>query len=209
MDGPLIGHTEYVLGVLFSPDSLRLISVSTNGTIRIWSARGKWQKTSQQITAVHLSQQPESPSNGRISLKGHPSVISACCSPDGSLYAASTLEGRISIWNMDHKLIWETNTSIHPIHLLRFSETQLVLSTPDGSAVSWNLLNGKPMDEEASAREPQLDSSNLQSTRLPIDTVSWFPFDFDAGLWAYVDKCLIRFEDEGSITVIDLLDFSQ
>jgi len=107
---------------------------------------------------------------------------------------------------LDRELIWETNTSIHPIHLLRFSETQLVLSALDGSSVSWKLLNGKPTGEDAIIRGPQLDASSLRSSSISKDTVSWFPLDFDAGLWAYVDRCLIRFEGEGSITLFDLPD---
>ena len=120
---PLKGHTHYIRGISFSPDSLQLISGGTDRTIHVWSARGEWQKASQQITAIHLSssrQSASSPSD-RISLEGHSSIISACCSSDGSLYAASTLEGHVSIWNMDHRLVWEANVSIHPIHLLRFS----------------------------------------------------------------------------------------
>ena len=190
------------MGVSFSPDTPLLISGSLDGTIRIWSAQGKWQESSQQISTIHLSQKSTSSPN-RISLEGHPSVMSSSCSPDGSLYAASTLGGQVSMWDMDRKLLWETKTSIHPIHLLRFSETQLSLSAPDGSTVSWNLLNGKPTGKEGTIRGPQLDANDLQSSSTSDDAVSWFPFDLDAGLWAYVDSCLIRFEGEGSVTIVD------
>jgi WD40 repeat protein len=97
---PLIGHTDSVNGVAFSPDGLQLISGSGDCTIRIWSAPSKWQKPSQQITSIHLSRHPSSSHDDRISLQGHPSVVSTCCSPDGSLYAASTLEGQVSIWSI-------------------------------------------------------------------------------------------------------------
>ena len=204
----LKGDIGFVNGLSFSPDSLQVISGSYDCIIRIWSALAKWQKPAQQITTIHLSRHPASSPKDRISLEGHPSVVSACCSPDGSLYAASTWDGHLSIWNMNRELLWETNTSIHPIHLLRFSDTQLVLSAVDGSTSSWNLLDGKPTDETIS-HEPQLDTSVLnRSISLSNNAVSWFPFDFDAGLWAYIDKYLIRFEDEGSITFFDLHDFS-
>jgi WD40 repeat protein len=207
---PLIGHTHFVTGVSFSPDSLQVISGSNDRTIHIWSALGKWEKPPQQITAIHHSRNPALSPEDRISLQGHPSVISACCSPDGSLYAASTLEGQVSIWNTERTLLWETNLSVHPIHFLHLSETQLILSAPDGSTSTWNLLNGKPTHEEAVSRGPQLNASSLQqSTNLSNDKLSWFPFDFDAGLWAYVDSCLIRFErEEGSITIFDVQDFN-
>jgi WD40 repeat protein len=118
---PLLGHSDDVRGVSFSSDG-RLFSGSLDSTIRIWSAPTKWRKPSQQITALHFSR-PQTSGNDRISLQGHPSVISASCSPDGSLYAASTLDGHVSIWKLDRTLSWETNTSVHPIHLLRFSES--------------------------------------------------------------------------------------
>jgi WD40 repeat protein len=206
---PLLRHSGDVMGVSISSDS-RLFSGSVDRTIRIWSAPQKWQKPSQQITSIHLSRKPTSSGNDRISLQGHPSVISACCSPDGSLYAASTLDGHLSIWNRDRMLLWETSTSIHPIHLLRFSESQLLLCTPYGSTLSWNLLDGKPTHEEAIPHGPQFDARALhQSASLSDDTGSWLPFDFDAGLWAYVDGCLMSFEGgERSITIVDLQDFS-
>jgi WD40 repeat protein len=216
---PLLGHENRVMGVSFSPDS-RLVSGCLDGTIQIWSALHKWQKPSQQITACHFSRRPTSSRDNNIFLQGHPSIVSASCSPDGFLYAASTLDGHISIWNVDGTLSWETNTSIHPIHLLRFSESRLVLSTPDGSTSSWNLLDGKPTHEEAITRGPQLNASALRRSisssndmtswfSFDYDTVSWFPFDHDAGLWAYVDGCLISFEgEERSITIFDLQDFS-
>jgi WD40 repeat protein len=205
IDGPLDGHAGSVMGVSFLPDALHLISGSMDDTIHIWSAERKWQNPSQQITVIHLAQQPASFPNNRISLEGHPSVISTCCSPDGSLYAASTLEGHISIWDLDRKLLWETDASIHPIHLLRLSETQLVLTAPDGSSLSWNLSNGRPTHDRAIASGPQLKPTELRQSRsLSNDVVSSFPFNADAGLWAYVDGHLIRFEGrEGSITIID------
>ena len=207
-DPPLIRHTSYIQGVAFSPNGLQLISGSLDNTIQIWALR-KWQKTSQQVTAIHLSQHPDLSSDNRISLEGHPSVISASYFPNGSFYAASTLDGRVSIWNMDRELIWETNTSIHPIHLLRFSETQLILSTPDGSTSSWNLLDGKPTHEEAVSRRPEVNTSDLlQYANTSNDVVSWFPYDISAGLWACVDGCFISFDTENSsATIIDVGDY--
>lgn len=206
---PLIGHAGYVTGVSFSHDSLQIVSGSFDRTIRIWCSGNKWKRPSHQITAIHLSRHPASSKSpdDRISLD--PSVISACCSPDGSLYAASTLEGLVSIWNTERELLWETNISIHPIHLLRLSEKQLVLASPDGSTLSWNLLDGKRTHDRAVRRGPQLNVRHIhRSSSLSSDTVSWFPFDFDAGLWAYVGGCLIRFEgEERSVTIVDLWDF--
>lgn len=167
---PLIEHTHRVQDVFFSPDDLHIISGSLDFTICIWSAVCKWHKPSQKITCIHLSRQSTPPPKDRISLEGHPCVVSACYSPDGSLYAASTLQGHVS---MGRTLLWEINISIHPIHALRLSETQLVLSTADGSILSWNLLDGKPTHDNAISRGPQLNASILhRSTNLSNDAVT-------------------------------------
>ena len=209
------GHSDSVQGVSFSPDAFHLISGSSDHTIRIWSAVRKWPKPSQQITGIRVSQVPVSSPNDGVLLQGRHSVVSACSSPDGSLYATSTLEGHVSIWNIERKLIWETDILIYPIHLLRLSETQLILSAPDGSTLSWKLMDGKPT-HEATSRRPQLKASDLhhsasnihQSTSQSKDTVCWLPFDSDVGLWAYIDRCLISFEgEERSVKFVDIQDF--
>jgi WD40 repeat protein len=203
---PLTGHTDWVRSVAFSTDGSQIISGSSDRTIRIWAAP----RRSQQITTLHLSRSPHA---DRIQLEGHPSVLSTSRSPDGSLYSASTLEGKVSIWNADRERLWETKTSNHPIHLLRISERQLILSTLDGSTSSWNLLNGKPTHQEPIIRGPQLDANSIpQLTNSATATggVSWLPYGFNAGLWAFVDGCLIRFEgEEKSVTIFDVEELSE
>jgi WD40 repeat protein len=206
---PLTGHTDLVTSITFSIDGSQIISGSEDKTIRIWA--GKWSKLPQQITTLHLSRRPASPHPDRIQLEAYPSVLSTSRSVDGSLYSASTLEGNLSIWNADCERQWETKTSYHPIHLLRISETQLILSTLDGSTSSWNLVNGKPTHQEPIIRGPQLDANSIhQLTHSATGGVSWFPYDFNAGLWAYVDGCLIRFEgEEKSVTIFDVGELSE
>jgi WD40 repeat protein len=207
---PLTGHTDRVTSITFSVDGSQIISGSHDGTIRIWAALPKWPKLPQQITSLHLSRRPASHAD-RIQLEGHPSVLSTSRSPDGSLYSASTLEGNVSIWNADRELLWETKTFYYPIHLLRFSETQLILSTLDGSTSSWNLMNGKPTHREPIIRGPQLDTNSIhQLKNSATGGVSWFPYGLNAGLWAYVDGCLIRFEgEEKSVTIFDVGKLSE
>jgi WD40 repeat protein len=207
---PLTGHAGWVTSITFSIDGSQIISGSHDGIIRLWAALRKWPKLPQQITTLHLSRHPASSPADRIQLEGHPSVLSTSRSPDGSLHSASTLEGQVSIWNADRQLLWETKTSYHPIHLLRISETQLTFSTLDGSTSSWNLANGKPTHREPIVRGPQLDANSIrQMTNSATGGVSWFPYGFNAGLWAYVDGCLIRFEgEERSVTIFDVEELS-
>jgi WD40 repeat protein len=118
---------------------------------------------SEQITTIHLSQHTRStpdPSSNVISLEGNPSVVAACYSPDRTLYAASMLDGRVSLWNTAHDLLWESDTPIHPIHLLRLSADRLVLSSPDGSVCAWGVVQGKPTDQSPITSGPQLNSTN-------------------------------------------------
>jgi hypothetical protein len=116
----------------------------------------KWQKPSQQITAIHLSRQPTSSGNDRISLQGHPSVISACCSPDGSLYAASTLDGHVSIWNGDRTLLWETNILSIPSISSDFQSRNSFCPLQMVLPLSWNCWMGNRR-----TRKPLLVDLNL------------------------------------------------
>ena len=202
---PLTRHTDSVTSVAFL-DNSQLVSGSFDTTIHIWAHD---EKPSQQITAIHFSpsRHPDASSIDRISLEGHPSIISASFSPDGFLYAASIMEGHICVWNTERKLLWEESAAIHPIHLLRFSEEQLVLSAPDGSTVTWNLLlDGNPSHEKALKRGPQLCAAEHPPKLFnDSDMVSWFPFRFDAGLWAYVDGTFISFQGKDRfVTIMDV-----
>jgi WD40 repeat protein len=208
---PLTGHTHSVASIAFSIDGSRIVSGSLDSTIRIWAALRKGPKLpQQQITALHLSRRPVFPHPDRIQLEGYLSVLCTNHSVDGSFYSASTLEGNLSIWDAKREPLWETKTSDHPIHLLRISETQLTLSTLDGSTSSWDLVNGKPTHQEPIVRGPQLDANSIhQLKNSATGGVSWFPYGFNAGLWAYVDGCLIRFEsEEKSVTIFDVEELS-
>jgi hypothetical protein len=72
-------------------------------------------------------------------------------------------------------------------------------------------VDGKPTDEEAITRGAQLNANDVRQSTVSANGsgISWIPFDFDAGLWAYVDGCLIRFEgEEKSVTFIDIEELS-
>jgi len=70
------------------------------------------------------------------------------------------------------------------------------------------ILEPRKWHEEAITRGPQL-SSRSQSICRTNNNVSWFPFDFGADLWAYVDGCLIRLEvEETAVTFFHVEKFS-
>jgi len=211
---PLQGHTGCIYSVNVSPDACQLISGSGDGTVRIWSksTSREWPHLSQQITTIHLSQNTARPPH-MMSLEGNPSVVSACHSPDRTLYAASTLDGRVSLSHIKDGLLWESRPLVHPINLLRCSADQLVISSPDGSVSAWDLDEGKPTDRTATNTSgPQLDKMEHHQFRLQSGPsnenmiVQWIPFKVDAGSWAYIDGTFIRFESFGSVTFIDVGD---
>jgi hypothetical protein len=72
-------------------------------------------------------------------------------------------------------------------------------------------MNGKPTHREPIIRGPQLDTNNIhQLKNSATGGVSWFPYGLNAGLWAYVDGCLIRFEgEEKSVTIFDVGKLSE
>ena len=218
IDPPLQGHTDGVKSVAFSPDACQIISSSWDNTYRLWSksTMKEWPKLSEQITTIHLSQKTHSTAPHLISLDGNPYVVSACYSPDHTLYAASTLDGHVSLWNTTN-LLWESKSPIHPIHLLRFSGNQLIISSPDGSVWAWDMFEGKiPMHELVRASGTQLNTTNIHQFRLQSSSssdnpiVRWIPFKVDAGLWAYLDGTFIRFESVGggSVTFVDVGDIA-
>ena len=76
---------------------------------------------------------------------------------------------------------------------------------------AWDLVEGKPTCEAPVTPGPQLDLMNIYESKLKSSTdnsIVQIPFKVDAGLWAYIDGVLIRFEsvDGGSVTVIDVDD---
>ena len=98
---------------------------------------------------------------------------------------------------------------MHPVHLLRLSTDRLILSFPDGSFCTWDLVDGKPMDQTPTMSGPQIDTTNIHQFRMKSNsTVWWIPFAVDAGLWAYIDSTLIRFDGigGGSVTLIHVGD---
>ena len=204
--GPLLkGHTGFVTSVAFSSDSCRLITGSPDGTVRVWSKfRWKeWPEMSEQITTIHLR-----PSQH---INENPSIVSACYSLDRTVYATSTFGGHVSLWNPAYDLLWESDTPIYPIHVLRLTASHLIISSPDGYIWVWDVVEGKPTRKTPTFLRSQLNTKDTHrfimrsSSSTEKSIARWIPFEVDAGLWAYVDGTFIRFESlgGGSVTLID------
>ena len=79
-DGILIGHTDAVNSVSYSPDGSQLVSGSTDGTVKLWDV------STEGITTTFT---------------GHTdAVTSVAFSPDGVLFASASLDNTIKLWNV-------------------------------------------------------------------------------------------------------------
>lgn len=143
----LKGHTNWVTGVTLLPDSLFAMSVSLDGTMRLWN--------------LSIGQQV-------YSVEAHPGgVFSVAVSPDGRKAATGGSDGKVRVWDVRHGLalmtidahkeavsalaitpdgsllisagddkairLWEFDTGAHVIDLLGHTEPVRSLAiTPDG-----------------------------------------------------------------------------
>ena len=213
IDPPLRGQTRITRSVAFSSDNRQVISGGVD-KVSIWSRspNKEWPMLSEQITTIRFSQN----TNAATPFEGNAPVVAACYSPDYTLYSASTLDGHVFLWNTAD-LVWEQDTAIHPIHLLKLSADRLIISSPDGSTCTWDLVDGKPMRQTPTRSGPQLNAANIRQFKMQSSSstdnsiVRWIPFKTDAGLWAYIEGTFIRFDNTGggSVTFIDVGDFAR
>jgi WD40 repeat protein len=90
----LLGHRDSVLGCAFSPDSLTLLSWSTDGSVRLWDAAG----------GTELAE-----------LVGGDRVNCAAASPDGLWVVSGTDGGRVQLWDLDGLRIVQSRILREPL----------------------------------------------------------------------------------------------
>jgi WD40 repeat protein len=78
---PLVGHTNWVNGVAFSPDGKTLASASTDNTVRLWDVTSR--------------QQVGQPLAGHVA-----SVNGVVFSPDGKTVASASVDKTIRLWDV-------------------------------------------------------------------------------------------------------------
>jgi WD40 repeat protein/transcriptional regulator with XRE-family HTH domain len=125
----LVGHTDWVQGLAFSPDGNRLASTSLDGTVRIWSL------TPGQEMATVMA--PPAGYGNRV-----------VYSPNGQEFATNGGDGTATIWNArtgESRLT--LNGHNDEVMNLAFSPdgTRLATGSIDATAIIWDAATGKKL----------------------------------------------------------------
>jgi WD40 repeat protein len=121
----LLGHTQEVQSVAFSPDGQTLASGSTDGTVKLWQvSTGKALRT----------------------LSGHnDSVWSVAIAPDGQTLASGSWDRTVKLWNLNTGEIKRTlRGHSKQVHSIAFSPDGGILASGDlgGTIKLWSARSG-------------------------------------------------------------------
>jgi WD40 repeat protein len=128
----LIGHTDVVIAVAFSPDGKLLATTSADKTVRLWDVAGH-----------RLLGEP---------LTGHTDVVTdVAFSPDGRLLATTSRDRTVRLWDVaSHRLLGEPLTG-HTDTVLNvaFSADGSLLATvsSDKTVRLWEVAGHRPLGE--------------------------------------------------------------
>lgn len=141
----MLGHTEAIFGVAFSPDGRRLVSASLDHTVKIWD-----------MATGHAA----------LTLRAHTDTVRAVAfDADGTRLATGSADGSIKIWDATP---WNEGTPHYQIHSLTGADAPVfgVVFHPNGqrlTAVSdsgtihtWDAETGQERNASAISMEPQI-----------------------------------------------------
>lgn len=174
-EGILIGHTEGLWQVAYSPDGSTLATAGGDGKVRFWDARTRRLSGPslrvQEFGGANLAYSPDGKTlvtaNGTVQfwdvdkckVIGDPLVspdgntagvgVRATFSSNGLLLATSVEEGPIRLWDVKtHKMVAEWNDPSGYVDSISFSQSNNVLATggKDGAVRLWNLESRTVME---------------------------------------------------------------
>ena len=144
--GVLMGHTDAVNSVSYSPDGTQLLSGAADGTVKLWDVSMEGI-----ITTFH----------------GHTaSVTSVAFSPDGVLFASTSLDNTIKLWNVSTE---ENNVTLSGhtdgVTSVAFSPngTTLATGSNDKTVKLWNV------ETHENIATLETDARNIQSLTFSPD----------------------------------------
>jgi WD40 repeat protein/energy-coupling factor transporter ATP-binding protein EcfA2 len=118
----LEGHSAPVVGVSFSPNGQRIVSGSTDGTIKIWNTNGELittQKDGDQVWGVEFS-------------------------PDGNMIASTSNTGIIKLWSQKGESLGSLTGHNGRVFSVRFKDNKTLASSGDDGIIRlWDITTKK------------------------------------------------------------------
>ena len=194
----LVGHTDFIYSVIFSPDGDLLASKGIDGTIRIWNV-----DTEELLRTIHTSQRGQiafspdgnilasaggtdedvnlwDPHTGELlrTLEEHSDYVkNVAFSPDGEILASTSSDGWVRLWNPQTGQLIRTFRSLEDVSIV-FKD--------DGSILTYDVKN-HPFPERPNIKVWELETRNLLYTVEPkVGEVFGVTFSPDRGIMASV-----------------------